>query len=133
MISAADFMARAERALASARLLLDAGDADGACNRVYYAIFDAAKAALLATRAPLDVVGTKTHSGLIAAFGLQVVKRGLISVDHGRAFNRLHELRLIADYRGDSVEPDLVSQSLNEGEAFVAAVAALLAESGKGL
>lgn len=38
---------KAERAITSARLLLDAGDIDGAINRAYYAMFDAAKAALL--------------------------------------------------------------------------------------
>jgi uncharacterized protein (UPF0332 family) len=39
-------MQKAARALDSARLLLDAGDTDGACNRAYYAMFDAARAAL---------------------------------------------------------------------------------------
>ncbi|WP_204848259.1 HEPN domain-containing protein [Rhodopila globiformis] len=41
-------MAKAARAAESARALLDRGDADGACNRAYYAMFDAARAALLA-------------------------------------------------------------------------------------
>lgn len=40
-------MQKADRALASARLLLDAGDTEGACNRAYYAMFDAARAALV--------------------------------------------------------------------------------------
>ena len=40
-------MGKASRAVASAKLLLDAGDVDGACNRAYYAMFDAAHAALL--------------------------------------------------------------------------------------
>lgn len=39
----AALMQKADRALASARLLLDAGDTDGACNRAYYAMFDAAR------------------------------------------------------------------------------------------
>ena len=46
-------MAKASRACVSARLLLDAGDVDGACNRAYYAMFDAACAALLASNAPV--------------------------------------------------------------------------------
>ena len=41
-----ELMAKADRALASAKLLLDSGDVDGACNRAYYAMFDAARAAL---------------------------------------------------------------------------------------
>ena len=38
---------KADRALASVRLLLEADDGDGAANRAYYAMFDAASAALL--------------------------------------------------------------------------------------
>jgi uncharacterized protein (UPF0332 family) len=33
-------MEKASRAIASARLLLDAGDVDGACNRAYYAMHE---------------------------------------------------------------------------------------------
>ncbi|MFZ4625083.1 MAG: hypothetical protein ACOYNF_12705 [Rhodoferax sp.] len=40
---------------------------DGACNRAYYAMFDAARAALLASHAPVGPELGKTHSGLIAA------------------------------------------------------------------
>jgi uncharacterized protein (UPF0332 family) len=119
-------MAKAGRALASAQLLIEAGDPDGACNRLYYAMFDAAKAALQATDAPHESLATKTHSGLIAAFSLHVVKRGLIAADLGRAFNRLHELRLIADYRGDSIESDSARQAYADASAFIAAVAAPL-------
>ncbi|WP_295439099.1 HEPN domain-containing protein [uncultured Thiodictyon sp.] len=41
-----EYLAKARRALASARLLLADGDLDGACNRAYYAMFDAAQAAV---------------------------------------------------------------------------------------
>jgi hypothetical protein len=33
-------MAKADRACASARALLDLSDVDGACNRAYYAMFE---------------------------------------------------------------------------------------------
>ena len=42
-----DLLHKAERAVESARLLLGDGDVDGACNRAYYAMFDAIRAALL--------------------------------------------------------------------------------------
>ncbi|MDZ7585784.1 MAG: HEPN domain-containing protein [Thiobacillus sp.] len=45
-------MTKAVRACASARILLDLNDVDGACNRAYYAMFDSARAALLASKAP---------------------------------------------------------------------------------
>ncbi|MGS0742314.1 HEPN domain-containing protein [Glaciimonas sp. GG7] len=38
---------KAHRAIASAQVLHNIGDIEGACNRAYYAMFDAAKAALL--------------------------------------------------------------------------------------
>lgn len=48
MTTARELMAMAGRAAASATLPLDAGDADGVCNRACYAMYDAARAALLA-------------------------------------------------------------------------------------
>lgn len=44
-MKAAELMAKSRRALESARFLLAANDPDGACNRAYYAMFDAARAA----------------------------------------------------------------------------------------
>ena len=48
--SAASLMAKAAQAVASARVLLETNDADGATNRAYYAMFDAAQAALLTSK-----------------------------------------------------------------------------------
>jgi len=47
-LRAKELFTKAQTAAASARILLNAGDVDGACNRAYYAMFDAARAALLA-------------------------------------------------------------------------------------
>lgn len=69
-MNAQDLIGKALRAVASARLLLDAGDVDGACNRAYYAMFDAARAALIKSGAPVPPEVAKTHSGLISAFSL---------------------------------------------------------------
>ncbi len=48
-MKAKELFTKAQTAAASARILLNAGDVDGACNRAYYAMFDAARAALLAS------------------------------------------------------------------------------------
>jgi uncharacterized protein (UPF0332 family) len=64
ILNPASLMAKAERACASARLLYEAGDAEGACNRAYYAMFDAARAALLTSGAPVRADIGKTHGGL---------------------------------------------------------------------
>ena len=48
-MKAKELFGKALIAASSAQILLDAGDVDGACNRAYYAMFDAARAALLAS------------------------------------------------------------------------------------
>ena len=112
-------MQKADRALASARLLLDAGDMDGACNRAYYAMFDAARAVLASEAEPETI---KTHGGLIAAFGLKLVKPGRLPTELGRALNRAEEVRLLADYTRDSVELADARELLCQAEAFVRAL-----------
>ena len=57
-----ELMTKASRALASAKLLLDSGDVDGACNRAYYAMFDGARAALLSIDAPVPAEVARKHS-----------------------------------------------------------------------
>ncbi len=115
-------MTKAERAADSAKLLLEAGDADGACNRAYYAMYDAARAALLATGAPVEAEVTRTHSGLISAFSLHLVKPGRVPLELGRALNRVEEIRLIADYKGDAVEREQAVWAVDQASAFVKAM-----------
>jgi uncharacterized protein (UPF0332 family) len=118
-VNAQDLLAKATQASASAKLLLDAGDFDGACNRAYYAMFDAARAALLASGADVAPEIAKTHSGLISAFSLHLVKTGRVSIELGKTLNKAEELRLIADYKGDPVEADAASWVVSEAQAFV--------------
>jgi len=115
-------MDKASRAIASARLLMEAGDCDGASNRAYYAMFDAARAALLGLGAPVEASVAKTHSGLIAAFSLHLVKTGVFPVALGKALNRAAEIRLVADYSGNEVEPAKVEWVIEQAEVFVRAI-----------
>jgi len=116
---ATQLMQKAARALDSARLLLDAGDTDGACNRAYYAMFDAARAALADETPPEPA---RTHNGLIAAFGLRLIKTGRLPRELGRMLNRAEEVRLLADYTGGAVEPQDARELLSQAGAFVRAV-----------
>ena len=118
-IATQELIIKAERAIDSAKLLYKAGDIDGACNRAYYAMFDAAKAVLLATVPMIDPTIGKTHSGLISAFGLHMVKTGLIPVECGRAFNRAHDIRQTADYTGDLIEPADIECLIQQSIKFV--------------
>jgi uncharacterized protein (UPF0332 family) len=119
-----ELLDKADRALASASLLLSAGDSDGASNRAYYGMFDAATAALLWTGAAQSP--PKSHSGLISAFGLHLVQAGLLPPELGRAFNRVHELRLSGDYLADAVPVDKAREAIDAAAAFIAAVQHLL-------
>ena len=119
-MKASDFLDKAARAATSARLLLNAGDIDGACNRAYYAMFDAARAALLASAG--DASEARTHSGLIAAFGLRLVKPGLVRVELGKALNRVFEIRQAADYTEQAVSRESAGWAVDQADAFVAAM-----------
>ena len=115
-------MSKAVRACASARALFDLNDVDGACNRAYYAMFDAARAALLASGAPVESDIGRTHSGLITAFSQHLVKNGPITKEMGRLLKRAEETRLIADYKGDSVELADAREMVEQAEMFVEAM-----------
>ncbi|MHB1951801.1 MAG: HEPN domain-containing protein [Acidiferrobacteraceae bacterium] len=121
-MKAEDLMAKARQAAVSARVLLDAGDADGACNRAYYAMFDAARAALLASGAPVEPEIARTHSGLISAFSLHLVKTGRVPVELGKALNKVEDLRLVADYKGDPLENEDAGWAVQQAEVFVHAM-----------
>ncbi len=119
-------MSKAQSALGAAKLLLANGFADDACNRAYYSMFDAARAALIDCSAPVEAEQARTHSGLIAAFGQYVVKAGRLPAELGRSLNRAHEVRLLADYSGDPVDIQQAGEMVRGATAFILAVTALL-------
>ena len=120
----AAYMRKSEKALSSARQLLATGDADGACNRAYYAMFDAAQAALLAASVGAAANATKTHRGLIAAFGQHLVLGGHVAAELGASLNKVERLRLLADYTGDPVSDEDAAWAVQQADTFVAAIRA---------
>jgi uncharacterized protein (UPF0332 family) len=118
-----DLLEKAARAANSARLLLDAGDRDGACSRAYYAMFDAARAALITVGfAPEDL---KTHGSVIGQFGLHMVKTGLVAREVGKALNDVQEIRQLADYLPAEVPTEKAEWAVEQAHIFVSAVNAL--------
>ncbi|MEO8008762.1 MAG: HEPN domain-containing protein [Betaproteobacteria bacterium] len=115
-------MGKASRAALSARLLLDAGDVNGACNRAYYAMFDAARAALIESGAPVQSEVGRTHSGLISAFSLHLVKTAQVPIEYGKALNKVAEIRLIADYTEDEVTAETAKWAVEQAVEFIAAM-----------
>ena len=120
----ASYLRKSRRALQTAQSLIELGDTEGACNRAYYAMFDAAHAALWAAGAQEPGAFIKTHSGLIALFGQELVKTGRIDAEQGRALGRVQKVRLLADYTADPPPEDDARQAVAQAEAFVTAIAA---------
>lgn len=119
-MNAQDLMSKAEQAAASAKVLLDLGDADGACNRAYYAMFDAARAAL-------SVCGInvgRTHKGVLSAFSEHLVRDGPLPKESGRLLKHAEAFRYVADYEGVPVELNDAQQMVQQAAAFVAAIRA---------
>jgi uncharacterized protein (UPF0332 family) len=119
-----EIMEKADKALTSARILLDANDSDGATNRAYYAMFDATIAAL-AWAAP-GQSPPKTHGALISGFGRLLVQAGHVPAELGRSLNRVHELRLTADYLSAPVPLEKARQAIDEAAAFIDGIRELL-------
>lgn len=107
------------QAASSARLLLNSGDTSGACNREYYAMFDAARAALMIYGAQASEV-SKTHSGLIHAFSQASFKPGLVPKELGQSLARAHELRFASDYTGNQVQAIDAQTAVGQAEQFIA-------------
>jgi uncharacterized protein (UPF0332 family) len=70
---------------------------------------------------------------LIAAFSLHLVKTGRVPVEFGKAFNRVADVRLVADYTGDEVDEATAAWAVSEASRFVAQMRGLiLLDLGKG-
>lgn len=105
-----------------ARQLLTTGDADGASNRAYYAMFDAAQAALLCANIEATANAIKTHRGLISAFGQHLVLGGHVAAELGSSLNKVERLRLLADYTGDPVSDEDAAWAVGQADIFVVAI-----------
>ena len=115
----AALLEKANRAIASAEVLLCDGDAEGASNRSSYAMFYAARAALILVGAPSEVTEGKSHSGLHSAFNQYLVKPGHIPQAFGAEFRRAERLRQISDYLGDLIEPEKARLTFDHAREFV--------------
>ncbi len=121
-------MDKAGKALASARILLDADDSDGATNRACYAMFDAAIAALSWAGVGAAQDQPKTHVGLIGSFGLHLVRSGRLPAELGCSLNRVQELRLAGDYTAEPVPLEKAAWAIQEADAFVLEIPRLLTQ-----
>ena len=117
-----ELVRKAERALRSARLVLDDGDAEGAANRAYYACFFLAQAALLGRGEE-----PKTHSGTHSRFSLNFISEGVVPASVGSILIDAFVARQRSDYNSATVADERAAADLvADAERFVAAVRGLL-------
>lgn len=87
---------RAYVRLSAARDLLNADKLEDAYNRMYYACYEAAHAAL----SSVGVDAVRGHQGLGFVFGEKVVKPLGLPSEMLRTFQRTLHSRMLADYKG---------------------------------
>jgi hypothetical protein len=113
---------RGERSLASARILLAAGEHADAVSRAYYAAFHFARALLLTSGEE-----TKTHVGLERLVQREFVRPGILHPDVARLLSRLQKYRQDADYAAEFVfTKKAAEEEVEAAKTFTAAVRAIL-------
>jgi uncharacterized protein (UPF0332 family) len=117
---------KAHGAARSAHVLLEAGEADGAVNRAYYAMFGAARAALSTVRGAL--AHSKKHATIVRRFDRHLVAERGFDRTLGRAFlNRQRHARWIADYGATSACAAQARAVVADMERLLAAVEPVVA------
>jgi uncharacterized protein (UPF0332 family) len=118
-------MRKARQALDDGRLLLEHERVEGAADRLYYAVFDAARAAVLFQ----GDEGPKTHEGVKRRFAFHFGRPGPNRLPEQivRTFGHAEHLRVLADYDPSvRLSLDEVAPLLPQAERFVEAVADLI-------
>ena len=107
---------KAARRIRSARVLVAEGDYDSAVSRAYYAMFYVAEALLLSKG-----LAYSKHSAVIAAFGREFVRGGVVPVELHAHLREASDARNVADYQADS---DLTEETtvvhISRAERFMA-------------
>jgi uncharacterized protein (UPF0332 family) len=117
--------AKAQVASQSARLLIESGDADGAVNRAYYAVFGAARAALATVRSSLAL--SKRHGTIYRRFDKHLVQERGFDPSLGRGFlSKQRWARQRADYEEGQLDETVARTAVGDMDRFHAAVEPLL-------
>lgn len=121
---ARDLLNDAKASLETAKYALDNCDLRSAGSRAYYSMYYAAHAALLLNDLEELHAEPKSHSGLISAFSLHLVKNGPVPKEMGRLLNRAQEARNIADYL-DDMSVGIADELVNTANIFVPTIISL--------
>lgn len=106
---------KAHEAIASAKSEMSAKRFTFAMNRAYYACFYSASAVLMGRGFKFS-----KHSGVRSAIHQQLVKKGLISNEYGKIYDRMFENRQEGDYiELIEFEREQVDEAIADAERFV--------------
>ena len=128
-MSVTEFLRKADFALEAAKRDLGAGDFDGAANRLYYAMFHAARAALLSNRPTRAGTTPNNNRTIIAQFGRHFCRNGPLPAELGRAINEAQELRIEGDYNATTPDGAEVTSYIATAEQLLAAVKVIISRS----
>lgn len=84
-------------------------------------MFNAARAALVAVDQE-RLSASKTHAGVISAFGQFVVTPGLVDRSIASLMGKEAHRRLVADYQGIPIPDDEAKEAVTDAELFVDAI-----------
>jgi uncharacterized protein (UPF0332 family) len=115
----AEYLARAHEGLASARTLVDGGHAAVAVSTAYYAMLNAARAALSERGRE-----ARSHRGIWNVFREELVLRAGFDADLFAAAQAAQPRREASDYGAETFEIAEARELLSTAERFVAAVEA---------
>lgn len=118
------YLTKAVESLASAQIDYEATRYNSCANRVYYACFQAAVAALLAVGIrPANPRGAWSHEFVQSQFnGLLITRRKLYPTALRRVLRDTMEVREKADYTSSSVSVRVARRVLQEAQDFVLAI-----------
>lgn len=102
-------LAKADRSIEAAEVLLRAGDPDFAASRAYYAMLYTAQALLHE-----DGLQLQRHGGVHGAFGERFVKSGLLDKTYHRRLLDAYDRRVIGDYQVDATLTTADAQQMIE-------------------
>jgi len=106
----------AEEYLEDAKLAFEHSRLRTAVNSAYYAMFHAARAML----AFKGIEPPRTHKGLREVFGKEIILKGLVGKELGRALTRAFELRQASSYEVYvSFSEDVVEALIENAEEFI--------------
>ncbi len=118
------FLSKAEESLAAAELLLKEASHGFSASRAYYGMFYAAEALLLSKGQAFS-----KHSAVLAAFGREFTKTGLLDSRWHQAFQEAFQVRQVGDYEPLEQVSEATAHRIIEGaRGFVQAARSFLSE-----